>query len=278
MKTSGPALGLAVALCVGALGLGCQPERQAITAALPPGREGWLAWRAAHAEVAALRQQLQPPAAYTMNVTLALDQPQLGQRVRARGAVAVRPPDALRMILLGPGGTTALDLWICEDEFRFAIPAIDLLRRGDGTTPPAELRGLPVDFLRWWFLRPLAGQLLAFVDDPAAGRRYLLSDGDRVVALTRQRGEPLAGGATAPLLRVSRRSVYDEETLLIDGARCGEVQYAQRSTGIELEVHCEKVNVAPPPSRAFADPDDPSRGCGVVERAGAVPDAGRPPP
>ncbi|MBW2458104.1 MAG: hypothetical protein JRI68_26610, partial [Deltaproteobacteria bacterium] len=182
MRLGLPTLCLAAALCTG-----CQPERASRTATLPAGREGWLAWRAAHTEVAALRDRLRPKAAYTMNVTLELEQVQLGQRIRARGAVAVRPPDALRMILLGPGGTTALDLWICGDEFRFHIPAIDLLRRGDGATPAAELRGMPVDFLRWWFLRPLAGQLLAFVDDESSGRSYLLGDGDQVVEV---------GGAT----------------------------------------------------------------------------------
>ncbi len=242
---------------------------------LPQGREGWLAWRAAHAEVAALRDRLRPKAGYTMNVALTLEQVQLGQRIRARGAVAVRPPDALRMILLGPGGTTALDLWICGDEFRFQIPAIDLLRRGDATTPSAELRGMPVDFLRWWFLRPLAGQLLAFVDDESAGRSYLIGDGDRVVEL----GETgLPGGALDDPLQVVRRSIHDEERLIIDGAACGQVKYAQRSTGIELEVQCEKRNVAPPPLRAFADPDDLDRGCGATTEAMSPPrDGGRPP-
>jgi len=229
------------------------------TASLPPGRAGLVAWRTAHGELAELREVFAPQAPYTMNVTLTLDQPHLAKRIRARGAVAVRPPNALRMILLGPGGTTALDLWICGSEFRFAVPAIDLLRRGDATTPVAERRGLPVEFLRWWFLRPLAGRLLAFVDEPPAGRRYLLGDGDRVVEL---RGTRPGLGPIDRRWSVQRRSVQDEESLLIDGELCGKVHYRQRSTGIDLDVQCEKLNVAPPPRRAFVDPDDSSRGCG----------------
>ncbi len=264
-----PPLGLAAALgLIVALSVGCRPDPASMAATLPPGREGLLAWRAAHAEVAELRESLRPRAAYTMNVALTLDQPHLAKRIRARGAVAVRPPDALRMILLGPGGTTALDLWICGDEFRFEVAAIDLLRRGDAATPSAELRGLPVDFLRWWFLRPLAGRLLAFVDEPQAGRRYLLGGGDQVVEL---RGARPGAGLVGQPLTVLRRSIHDEETLLIDGALCGTVQYRQRSTGIDLEVQCEKLNVAPPPPRAFVDPDDPARGCGGSEAALAPP-------
>ena len=68
------------------------------------------------------------------------------QWTASAGAIAIAPPvsgvtrpsgegppvdaeGALRMILLGPGGTTALDLWSRGDRFRFAIPALDLLRQ-----------------------------------------------------------------------------------------------------------------------------------------------------
>ncbi|MBW2459101.1 MAG: hypothetical protein JRI68_31670, partial [Deltaproteobacteria bacterium] len=92
-------------------------------------------------------------------------------------------------------------------------------------------------------------------------------------------GATPGGEALDHPLRVIRRSIYDEETLLIDGAACGKVQYAQRSTGIDLEVHCEKLNVAPPPSRAFVDPDDPDRGCGAAaEPTPVAPSGGSPPP
>jgi hypothetical protein len=191
---------------------------------------------------------------YSMNVTLELEQKQLQKRMRARGAVAVMPPHALRMILLGPGGTTALDLWVCGEEFRFAVPAIDLERRGDANTPRSELRGLPVDFLRWWFLRPLGGQLLSFFEQPGGSRRFVLRDDAHVVDLR-------LGAGPDHALSVRRATLHEEEGVTATRSRCGEVTYFQRSTGIDIDVHCEKLNTTVPPARAFADPDDPQRMC-----------------
>jgi hypothetical protein len=222
------------------------------TAPVPPKPAGTERWQAARKELVSLRERLSPARPYRMNVTLELQQKSLAARMRARGAVAVRPPDALRMLLLGPGGTTALDLWVCRDRFRFAIPAVDLVRRGDASTPAHELRGLPVAFLRWWFLSPLEGRLLSFVDE-AAGRRYVMRQDDQVTHLS----------VVEEGLRVRRVSRGDEESLVSDGRACGKVRYQQKSTGIELEVQCEELDDdTAPPERAFADPDDASRMCG----------------
>jgi len=239
------------------LGLvGCSSPPPA--ASLPPGRAGVVAWREAQAQVDAIRERYTPGAPYRMNVSLELTQVQLGQRMRARGAVAVHPPHGLRMILLGPGGTTALDLWICRDAFRFAVPAIDLERRGDARTPPEQLRGLPVGFLRWWFLRPLDGRLLSFVDGDA-GRRFVLRDRVDVVHVF--------APADAPL-RAERRSRLDTEEVVVEGqGACGEVHYRQVSTGLDITVRCEALTPGGPPPAAFADPDDPEHVCG----AGAAP-------
>ena len=79
-----------------------------------------------------LRRSLRGVGPHTLRLAVKLREPFTGRTMEARGAVALSPPSALRMILLGPGGTTALDLWARDDEFRFAVPAIDLLRRGDG--------------------------------------------------------------------------------------------------------------------------------------------------
>ncbi len=221
---------------------------------LPPGPEGVVVWREARRQVEAVRQRHAPGGAYRMNVSLELTQVQLGQRMRARGAVAVRPPDGLRMILLGPGGTTALDLWICRDAFRFAVPAIDLERRGDARTPPEQLRGLPVSFLRWWFLRPLDGRLLSFVDGDV-GRRFVMRDRSDVVHLFAPSGGPL---------RAERRSRLDTEEVVVEGeGACGEVRYLQGSTGLDITVRCEELTMGSPPPAAFADPDDPERPCGA---------------
>jgi len=250
------ALRLVTAAAVALALVSCSPRADPAPR-LPEGAEGLRVWHEARAQLETLREGYQPDEPYSMNVALELTQQQLGKRMRARGAVAVHPPHALRMILLGPGGTTALDLWVCRDEFRFSVPAIDLQRRGDATTPAEELRGLPVDFLRWWFLRPFAGRLLSFVDS-AATRRFVLRDGGQVIHLT----APVAFSELAqPPLAVRRVSLDDEERLEVDGRRCGSVAYQQRSTGIDIAVECEQLNAATPPTRAFADPDEPDRGC-----------------
>jgi hypothetical protein len=190
---------------------------------------------------------------YSLNVTLELWVERLGTRTRGRGAVAVYPPHAVRMIMLGPGGTTAMDLWICHDAFRFAVPAIDLVRRGDANTPPSEVRGLPVDFLRWWFLEPLDGKLLAATEVGSVSS-YWLKDRQSVVRLS-------AGNAPPHALHVLRVSAGDEERIETTADLCGSVHYHQASTSIDLDVTCEKINPGTPPARAFADPDNPDHPC-----------------
>ena len=243
---------------------------------LPTGAAGTLQWRQARAEVKRLGQRYQPRANYSMNVSLALTQLQLGKHMRARGTIAVAPPAALRMVLLGPGGTTALDLWVCRDQYRFTIPALSFKRRGDEDTPAAERRGLPVSFLRWWFLQPFRGRLLSAyrrrdTDDPSLLRaHYVLRDHDATVFVERWFSPPQVASAAPllppapprPSLAVRRVAHGDEERLRVRGARCGEVRYRQRSTGLVIEVSCEQLNPVPPPARAFADPDNPQRRCG----------------
>jgi hypothetical protein len=208
-------------------------------------------WRELRAELDSLRTA-RPKQPYGLELSLTLRHERLGQSLRARGLVAVSPPEGLRMILLGPGGTTAFDLWACGDRFRLAIPAADLLRRGDARTPSAELRGLPVGFLRWWFLRPYSGRPL-FATDTGAGQRFLLRDDDHaLVDILR----------TATTTSVRRAFGGDEERIEAEGGVCGKVRYRQRSTGVALEVECRHVNDQPPPARAFADPDEPERACG----------------
>lgn len=200
-----------------------------------------------------MRKEFDAGRAYSLNVTLELWVERLGMRTRGRGAVAVHPPDAVRMIMLGPGGTTAMDLWICRDAYRFSVPAVDLVRRGDANTPPEELRGLPVGFLRWWFLEPLGGRLLAAYPR-VDGDAFVLKDGDSAVHLLRGPGSPTPLG-------VRRVSPNDVELIQTTAELCGHVHYNQHSTSIDLDVDCEKVNDGTPPARAFADPDDASQTC-----------------
>jgi hypothetical protein len=239
-----------VAACGGA-GWGCGTASP--QPALPAGDNGTKVWQAQRSELKTLRHKFDAGRPYSLNVTLELWVERLGMRTRGRGAVAVHPPDGVRMILLGPGGTTAMDLWICRDAFRFSVPAADLVRRGDASTPAEERYGLPVEFLRWWFLEPLGGRLLAAF--PQDGQNaFLLKDRNSVVHL-------LQGRASPTPLAVRRVSVADEERIETTAEMCGHVHYHQRSTSIDLDVDCEKVNEGTPPARAFADPDNPDIKC-----------------
>jgi hypothetical protein len=161
------------------------------------------------------------------------------------------------MILLGPGGTTALDLWMEGDRFRFAVPAIDLRRRGDLGAPPEDRRGLPVDFLAFWLRRPAGGHLLWYGHEAATGgqsaERFLLKDGAAVVDL-RVRDDGRVSARRTTWSADGSRSL-DEETVEADGLGCAAVRYHQRSTGLEVTVRCEGETRGEPPARALADPD-----------------------
>jgi hypothetical protein len=246
---------------------GCCPRTE-LPSSLPAGERGVASWRAARERYRAVRAELTGDEAFVMKLGLEIEQPFIGKRMRARGAVAVARPDALRMVLLGPGGTTALDMWLCKDAFRFEVPALDLQRRGDATTPRGELRGLPIDFLRWWLLEPLGGELLAVRRHRSVAgellERYVLRDGDDVLHADLRLGA--AGATRAPasddVLRVVRLSHDDEQRIASDGHPCGVARYEQPSTGLRITVRCESIEPGAPPPRAFADPDHPDATCG----------------
>ncbi|AUX24836.1 hypothetical protein SOCEGT47_053760 [Sorangium cellulosum] len=236
-------------------------------------RRGAPAWREGRRRLADLRRKVEGAGPRTLRVRLALREPRTGKVLEARGAIAIAPPaadgrarpagsaglaadGALRMILLGPGGTTALDLWARGDRFRFAVPALDLLRRGDASTPRAARRGLPVDFLRWWMLRPAAGTLLWYERTDGTDA-FVLRDGDAVIDLrVNDRGVIGARRTTWAAGEGERRRRLDEEVVIAEGLGCGGVRYAQASTGLLVTVTCEaeERGRAPDP-RAFVDPD-----------------------
>lgn len=231
------------------------------------------AWREGRERLAGLRREVEGAGPRTLRVRMALREPRTGHVLEARGAIAVAPPaiegraraagsdtpepeGALRMILLGPGGTTALDLWARGDRFRFAVPALDLLRRGDASTPRASLRGLPVDFLRWWMLHPAAGTLLWY-SRAASTDSFVLRDGDAVIDLrVNDRGVIGARRTTWSTAEGARRRRLDEEVVIAEGMGCGNVRYAQASTGLLITVICEaEERERAPDPRAFVDPD-----------------------
>jgi len=218
------------------------------------------AWREARHKLRALQAEARGKGPRTLRLSLALREPITGRQLEARGAVALSPPDALRMILLGPGGTTALDLWARGDAFRFKIPAIDLLRRGDASTPRADTRGLPVDFLRFWLLRPASGTLLWY-EAEADGDRFYLRDGEAVIELFAAHSGRLSARRSTVVERSGpdKQGHLEEEIVSADRLGCGVVRYEQRSTNLRVSVTCEgeETTRAPNP-RAFEDPDKPA--------------------
>ena len=205
-------------------------------------------WSIARDRLARLRGG-QPDRPYVERVRLTISDPRTGRDYQARGAVAVSPGRAARMILVGPGGTTALDVWVTKERFRFAVPALKLEKRGG--TNPLESQGLPIGMLRWWFLSPLAGRLLlarstraesAWILRDGLATVTVRSDGNRFVALRRE-GETLEG-----IEWLSRGLVPQQ----------GEHgRYIEGRFGLRVDVLVEEVLETEPDPDAFADPDEP---------------------
>jgi hypothetical protein len=242
-------------IAAAALLVGCAPP-SAVQPASPVAASGPTVaeWSAARRALARLRAAAAIPR--TLRLALSLREPRTGRVLSARGAVAVLPPRALRMILLGPGGTTALDLWIQGDQWRFAVPAIDLQKRGELHAPREARRGLPVDFLAFWLLRPASGRLLWHARE-RDGDRFVLRDGAATVdlrALDDGRLEARRATWSKPEADGSPR-LLDEETVSASGLGCAEVRYHQASTGLDVTVVCEGETTGEPPARALADPD-----------------------
>jgi len=181
-------------------------------------------------------------------VRLSIVDPRSGRHYQARGAVAVSPARAARMMLLGPGGTTALDVWVTRDRFRFAVPSMQLERRGGASTE--EAKGLPIGFLRWWFLAPLEGRLLlarssegesAWLLREGTATVTIRTDGRRFFAVRRQ-GEALEG------LEWIGQGLAPRA-----GARA---RYVEGTYGLRVEVVVEEVMRDEPDPAAFEDPDE----------------------
>jgi hypothetical protein len=211
-------------------------------------------WRHGVERLESLRRATEAPR--TQRLALDLVEPRTGRHLSARGAVALLPKDMLRMILLGPGGTTAVDLWMKRDAYRLEVPAVGLKKRGDLGAPlapyNAKRRMLPVDFLGWWLRRPLDGDLVYYAREGAADR-YILRD-------------PYASAVVDLLIRddgslTARRTTWvgkervGEDTVSADRIGCGPVRYHQGSTGIDVTVRCEDETPGEPPARALKDPD-----------------------
>src|SRR5262249_30990114 len=163
------------------------------------------------------------------------------------------PHAAARMVLLGPSGMTALDMWITRDRFRFVVPAADFKRIGG--VDERSARGLPVGFFRWWFLAPLEGRLLTARMHSAAPT-LVLRDGGGTITMqeTRERGREH--------LVAQRREAGALEAIEWIGRTFtphpgDRAKYVQDTTGLQVEILVEAISPEEPDPAAFLDPDDP---------------------
>jgi len=203
-------------------------------------------WSLARERLARMRSQL-PRRPYVERVQIGVVDPRSGKLYQARGAVAVSPNRAARLVLLGPGGTTALDVWVTPDRYRLAIPALELEKRGGRDL--ADAQGLPIGLLRWWFLSPLEGELVlarsskreaAFLLRDGRATVTIRTDGEHFFALRREGGK-LEG------LEWSGRGLVP-----VAGARG---RYVDGQWGTRVHVFVEEVLPDEPDPAAFFDPD-----------------------
>jgi hypothetical protein len=230
---------------VTALVLACAACAPRAPAALPDVSQE--EWTVSRERLAGVRAE-QPSRPYVERIRMSIQDPRTGTRYEARGAVAVSPSHAARMMLVGPAGTTALDVWVTRDRFRFAVPAMKIERRGGRN--PEDARGLPVGMLRWWFLSPLDGRLLLARSSDAESA-WLLKDGEATVTV-RTDGQRF--------LAVRREHEHLEAIEWLGRGlvpRAGtRGRYVEGRYGLRVDVVVEDVLPSEPDPAAFADPDE----------------------
>ena len=209
-------------------------------------------WTRATATLSDLRAGT-PRAPFVVTMSTTLRDPRTGRVVDGRGAMAVAPGEAVRMILVGAAGATLLDAWVTRARWRIAVPPIDYVRRG-GAEDPVDL---PVGFLRWWFFAPFEGTLFAASVRPA-GILWLLRRADAVVEL-RLGACPSGGLRLAATRRHAGRAEDVDECSPSPhgGPAAGDVvRYVDESSGLRVEIAVESVGAAPADGEAFRDPDE----------------------
>lgn len=219
----------------------------AVAASPPPPTQS--EWQAAREWLHDLRA-CEPIGPFGAVVRVLLRHPRSGRVLSARGAVAVDPHRAVRMVLVGPAGGTALDVWVTPDRWRFEAPFAKVLRRGGPDDNPA----LPIGFFRWWFLAPVDGRLLTAVAGTDS-ERFILRRGGDTIDLTD------AHSGKAHIVTASRRSRGSVDRVNVRGAFPGatpgdRVTYDHEASGVHVEVLVESRSDTPTPA-AFADPDGP---------------------
>ena len=202
-----------------------------------------------------------PP--WAAGIHVALREPRSGRTLEGRGAIAVAPGRAVRMILLGGPGSTMLDAWVSPHRYRVAIPALDRVRRGG----EEEVADLPVAFLRWWFLTPLDGRLFAASEQP--DEVWLLRAGAAVIELRTAGCAPGEG-----LLGIRRAGLRAERVLECRASPAGisvgdAAEYDDLVSGLHVRIDVESVAQAPPDELAFRDPDAAEAASAATTSGGA---------
>jgi hypothetical protein len=159
------------------------------------------------------------------------------------------------MVLLGPAGRTALDVWATPDRYRLAVPDLDLVERGGASAPPH----LPIELFREWFMAPLGGRLLAAATQ-GRERIFILKGQGRSLEL--RIGPADEGGRRHYALRK-----YDERGGELAEWRARSlwpsegdvVRFHRPSLGLELAVEIESVSSEPPDPAAFEPPEASGR-------------------
>jgi hypothetical protein len=205
-------------------------------------------WARAGEALAALRSTA-PREPYASVVRLVLLEPATGRTYDARGAIAVAPGRAMRLIGIGPAGATVVDAWVTPERWRVAVPAMGRLERGGADSATA----VPVGFFRWWFLgAPLDGSLIAAA--PSGSPLVLRAPGAMIEVMA----DP---GAHLHLSRWSRGRVerIDWQGASLAPSEGDRAAYADEATGLRVEAVIEQgARAFSGDACAFEDPDGAS--------------------
>lgn len=162
----------------------------------------------------------------------------------SRGALAVAPPDRLRLQIYSAGLVTAYDYTVNGDRFRTRRPLGGVQQTGRFSEPKSgEDVAAPYD-LRPLFLRP-AGSGLGRVEETAEIYRVILGPGDerREVAVSKRSGEIVgetlyAGGK--PRLRARYRQYRDTGRGWLPYRI--DIEYLAEAVTLEIEITSYKRN------------------------------------
>jgi hypothetical protein len=199
-----------------------------------------------------------------------------GRTLGGRGVLAVAPGEALRLVLLGPGGVTALDVWMDAHRYRIAIPAIDRVfrgARGEGGEGGAGAReggaALGAMSLLWWTLVERDGGEHVWSTHARAEHGRLIADATATARFSKEHGLFLTeveraardGDERELWLRSGGRwlgYVDADETRLASGARWPlRARIRQIDPPVELTVEGERpelLEAGALPPEAFAEP------------------------